>query len=146
MSDPAGDESVRSQLKEYEDSSLHCALGLTLDLGEPGTATVRYSGAAAGFNRGGAVAGGTIATMIDSAVVQAARTRIDPGMLTVTIDLKVNFVAAARQAPVLVHGTIDHLGRTTAVGHARAFDATRKLVAIGIVTVGLRPGRVPERA
>lgn len=125
----------------YSESPIHRAMGLSLQVRCRGDVVVRYDGASDGHNRSGNVAGGAIAEMIDSAVVQASRTMLGREARTVTIELKVNFIHGAK-GPLSTHGRIDHLGRSTAVGHARTLDESGRLVALGLVTVSIRSGPV----
>ncbi len=85
------------------------------------------------------VPGDGAAVMIDSAVVQAARTRLAHTDSTVTIELKVNYIRAApARLNLSARGQLDHFGRTTAVGSARVEDEAGKLYALGIVTVSIK--------
>jgi len=125
--------------RHYRLSPVHNTLGLSLKVPGEGEAVVAYDGDPAATNRRGDAAGGTIAEMIDSAVVQAARTRLGPTDSTVTIELKVNYVRAApAKLNLAAKAKLDHFGRTTAVGNARVEDENGKLYALGIVTVSIK--------
>lgn len=123
----------------YDRSEIHNTLGLTLEIPGAGQTVVHYDGSHGATNRRGNPAGGAIAEMIDSAVVMASRTLLEPEDFTTTLELKVNFIRSAEPGTaVRAEGVIDHIGRTTAVGTGRAFDVEGRLVAMGIVTVALR--------
>lgn len=122
----------------YGELPIHTALGLSLEVLEAGAVRVRYDGTPAAGNRRGIAAGGALAEMINSAVVQACRTKLGREVGTVTLELKVNFIRAAPAGSALVTtGKIEHLGRTTAVGHGRTEDDSGRLIALGMVTVAL---------
>jgi uncharacterized protein (TIGR00369 family) len=122
----------------YQSAPIHRALGLSLTVVDVGVAEIHYNGSAEGHNRHGRTAGGTIASMVDSAVVQAARTMLPPDHGLVTLEMKINYIGATRGGELSCAGRIDHLGRSTAVGHARAVDENGRLIAIGIVTLRLQ--------
>jgi uncharacterized protein (TIGR00369 family) len=120
--------------RQYEASPIHGALGLTLRVRGGGDVVVEYDGGRAGRNRGGNVAGGSLAAMIDSAVCQAWRTLLPAEARLATIELKVNYLKAAREPEgVLTTAELQHVGRRTAVGLARAYQGDT-CVAIGLVT------------
>lgn len=123
----------------YALSPIHRTLGLSLKVPGEGVAVIAFDGDPAATNRRGDAAGGTLAQMIDSAVVQACRTRLGATDSTVTIELKVNYVRAApARLKLAATGRLDHFGRTTAVGSARVEDADGRLYALGIATVSIR--------
>lgn len=125
--------------EHYLLSPIHNTLGLTLEVLGEGGAIVHYDGRKDGMNRRGDAAGGTVAEMIDSAVVQACRTMLQPLDSTVTIELKVNYIRAApANLKLFAKATLDHFGRSTAVGTGRVLDENGKLYAIGIVTVSIK--------
>jgi uncharacterized protein (TIGR00369 family) len=125
--------------KHYPLSPIHATLGLSLTVPGEGEAIITFDGDPRATNRRGDAAGGTLAQMIDSAVVQASRTRLGATDSTVTIELKVNYIRAApANLKLSARGTLDHFGRTTAVGNARIEDESGKLYALGIVTVSIK--------
>ena len=125
--------------KHYPLSPIHRTLGLKLKVPGDGEAVIVFDGSPGSTNRRGDAAGGALAQMIDSAVVQAARTRLGHTDSTVTIELKVNYIRAApAKLNLSARGHLDHFGRTTAVGSARVEDENGKLYALGIVTVSIK--------
>lgn len=129
----------RSMETVYVESAIHQTLGLRLTVNGPGDVSVAYDGTLAATNRGGNPAGGALAEMVDSAVVQAARTLLEESDRAVTLELKVNFLRGASGGePLVTHGLIDHMGRSTAVGVGRVEDQTGNLVALGLVTVSIK--------
>lgn len=133
-------EAFWRQMEEvYPTSPIHRVLGLTLRVLGEGEVVVAYDGSGDAANRAGNAAGGAVAEMIDSAVVQACRTTLRPGDQAVTLELKVNYLRPGQPGVTLrTHGRIEHIGRSTVVGYARTERPDGKLVAIGVVTVNVK--------
>ncbi|MDE3100605.1 MAG: PaaI family thioesterase [Chloroflexota bacterium] len=128
----------------YTESPIHATLGLTLRVKAAGEVVITFDGSERTGNRSKVVAGGAIATMIDSAIVQAVRTLLDPADRTATVDLSVSFVRPGRIGRALsTTGRVDHLGRSLAVGRATTVDPDGEIVAVGLGTVSVR--RVDQR-
>lgn len=128
-----------ARLRErYDESPFHHLLGLHLVSVEDGRAEVELRDSAGVYNRAGVIAGGAIGTMIDSVIVQATLSRLVEADRTVTIELKINYIAPARDGRLLARGTLLHLGGTTAVAEARVTDARGGVVAVGLGTVAVR--------
>jgi uncharacterized protein (TIGR00369 family) len=126
--------------RTYDDSPLHRLLGMSLRIEAAGRTVVSLHARPDLGNRNGSVAGGVLATLIDSAVTQAARTAAPAHTRAWTQEMKVNFVRRGRVgAPLTAHGSLEHSGRTSAVGIGRVIDDEGTLLAVGIVTVVLRP-------
>lgn len=124
---------------QYHRSEIHNTLGLTLEVPEAGSTCVHYDGSSGATNRRGNPAGGALAEMADSAVVMAARTLMTHEGFTTTLEMKINYISSAEPGTAVVaEGRIDHMGKTTAVGTVRLFDSSRRLVALGTVTVAVR--------
>jgi uncharacterized protein (TIGR00369 family) len=129
----------------YLASPFHEHLGLTLRVETAGQAVVSLTPQPWAANHHGTVAGGIVATMIDSAVCQAVRTVIEPRLRVWTLDLKINYVRPAKVASgFFVRAVVDHAGRTIAVGSGRAMTPDDTLLAVGLVTVAVRPA--PDEA
>lgn len=142
----AGQTLFDAMEQHYLLSPIHNTLGLTLNVPGEGEAVVRYDGRKDAMNRKGDAAGGTVAEMIDSAVVQACRTMLQPNDSTVTIELKVNYIRAApANLKLSARAKLDHFGRSTAVGTGRVEDESGKLYAIGIVTVSIKKAQPSVR-
>jgi acyl-CoA thioesterase len=125
----------------YRDSPIHESLGLRLLVRGAGEVEIQYDGSAGALNRWKIVAGGALATMVDSAVMQACRTLLDHDDVTTTIELKTNFLRAVAQGePLRAVGTLEHIGRTTAMGIARVKDSNGRTVAFGTATIAVKRG------
>jgi len=85
-----------------------------------------------------AVHGGAIYSLADAAVAIALLTVAAPGEQVVTIEGKVNFLAAVREGELVAEGHIVHQGRCIALGEADVFlDGREGLVAKGLFTYTL---------
>ena len=82
--------------------------------------------------------GGVTAALIDSAVGIATISLLRGQERTVTLELKINYLAPApRGATLTAVGEVIHRGRTTAVGEARVHADNGKLVAVALVTYAI---------
>lgn len=124
----------------YRQSPLHEALGLSLKVDEGGSVAIHYDGSPGGRNRRGNSAGATTAAMIDSLVMQSAMLRLTEGDSVTTVELKVNYLrAGAEGEPLVAHGRLVHFGRSTVVGYGEVVDTQGRAVAVGLVTLNVRP-------
>lgn len=101
--------------------------GVAVFTGEP---DARY------LNPAGAVHGGWVSTLLDSALGCAIHSRLPGGIGYGTIELKVNFVRPITPAtgPVTCRGEVVHMGRRMATSEGRVVDAAGKLLAHGSCT------------
>ena len=105
-------------------------LGLqTVDSGE-GTATVEMKATEDMTNHSGFVHGGMISTLADSTMGLSVRT-LKPGVVrSMSFDLKVSFISAAKIGQTLrATGRVIHAGRRTVVTECRVEGPDGKLVA-----------------
>ena len=123
----------------YPMSPIHSSLGLTLEVPERGRALIHHDGALDAANTLGRPSGALLAGMVDSAVMQAVLTELDEGDFTTTLELKINYLRSSPAGGLLVgRGSLEHIGRTTAVGIARIEDAAGVVIAVGTVTASIR--------
>jgi uncharacterized protein (TIGR00369 family) len=128
----------RQMESAYGDSAIHRTFGLTLTVVGDGEVVVHAKVTDAAANRQGIVAGGVLAQLVDSAAVQAARTRLGSQDRAVTAELNVNFLRPARTGgPLTARGSLVDMRRSLAVGRADVRDDHDTLVAVGLVTVRL---------
>lgn len=128
--------------QRYTVSPIHSTLGLSLEVVDAGNVAIHYDGCPGGANSRGNPSGGLLAQMVDSAVMQSAITQLDEGDSATTLELKVNYVrAAARGEKLTARGSLEFIGRTTAVGIGRVEDGSGSVVAVGTVTVSIRRKR-----
>jgi uncharacterized protein (TIGR00369 family) len=129
----------------YGGSPIHQTFGLTLTVAGDGEVVIRAEATEAAANKMGTVAGGVLAQMVDSAAVQAARTRLDSQDRAVTVELNVNFLRPALAGgPLHARGWLLDLSRTLAVSRAEVRDAQDVVVAVGLATVRLLRARGAE--
>lgn len=124
----------------YERSPVHHALGLRLGALAPGSATVAFQPVPEFRNAMGVVHGGTLATVVDSALLQAVRTLVQEGDQLVTQELKINYVAPARGDTFRCLGEVVHASRSTGVARATIVDAEGKPVAASLGTIHIKRG------
>ena len=88
------------------------------------------------YNPLGAVHGGVIATLLDSAMSCAIHTLLPAGTGYTTVEMKVNFVRPLLQdtGPLRCVGSVVHGGRRIATAEGKLVDADGKLYAHGTTT------------
>ena len=105
-------------------------LALRLEDLEPGYARLVLPFRRDMTHSGGVVQGGLITTLADSSIAHATIAALDSDTYrTTTIELKINFIRAARGNAFTSHARLIHLGRRTAIGEAEIFDDAGKLIA-----------------
>ena len=89
----------------------------------------------------GSIHGGVYASVIDTAAYWAAYCELaeDAGM--VTLEFKVNNIAAIKRGKILVKGQSIKVGRTVALVEAIVTNLDEKILAQGTSTLMLTPGR-----
>ncbi|MEV6702044.1 PaaI family thioesterase [Streptomyces sp. NPDC051453] len=93
----------------------------------------------------GTVHGGIAATLLDSVMGCAVHSTLPAGVGYTTLELKVNYIRAARTdgQKLTATGTIIHAGRRTATAEGKVLDDAGKLVAHATTTcIILPPARV----
>ncbi len=83
---------------------------------------------------GGAVHGGTLMALADTAGAAATMLNLPPGATTATLESKTNFLAAGRGGTVRAEATCLHRGRRTMVWQTRVTDAGGRLLSLTIQT------------
>lgn len=77
----------------------------------------------------GAVHGGILATLVDTAAIYAVIAAI--GSMAATIDLRVDYHGMARRGAFKITGTPVRIGRTLSTAESQVFDCDNRLVASG---------------
>ena len=80
------------------------------------------------------VQGGIMVALADEAFHRALQTTLPPSQIAVTVELKVNFIAPAREGELVAVGRIAHKGRTLAIGEMPVTDGNGALIAKGLGT------------
>ena len=111
-------------------------LGMRFDEVEHGRIAVSLETRPDFANPLGAVHGGIAATLLDSAMGCAVHTTLPAGVGFTTLELKVNYIRAARTdgQTLTATGTVIHAGRTTATAEGKVLDEDGKLIAHGTTT------------
>ena len=82
----------------------------------------------------GVVQGGIIVTLADYAFFRAVRSVLEPGQGAVTVELKLNFIAPAREGELTATARIVSGGRRIIVGDMEVTDDRQTLIARGLGT------------
>ena len=77
----------------------------------------------------GVLHGGVLMTLADTAGAVCAFLNLPPGMRTVTIESKTNFLGAVREGETLARSRPLHVGKTTIVVETDVLDASGRRVA-----------------
>jgi uncharacterized protein (TIGR00369 family) len=106
-------------------------VGFTIESVEDGRVTMVMRAQESQYNPIGMVHGGIIATVLDSVMGCAVHTKLPVGRGYTTLEIKVNYLRAVREANGLMRavGTVIHFGRQTAMAEASFLDADGKLHA-----------------
>lgn len=131
MPEPKAHARVRSQIKKARFPRL---LGLKLVSLAKGRATVRMPNRPDFHQYRGVTHGGAISALLDTAATMASNTRIALDQDTVTIELKVNFLAAGKGRYLDAHAEVLHHGRSTSITKVEIRDADGRLCAYATVT------------
>jgi uncharacterized protein (TIGR00369 family) len=83
---------------------------------------------------GGALHGGTLMALADTAGAFATILNLPPGAATTTLESKTNFVAAGRAGVVHAESTPLHRGKRTMVWQTRITDDAGRLLSLTIQT------------
>jgi uncharacterized protein (TIGR00369 family) len=116
-------------------------LGMRFDEVEPGRVVFSLVTRPDFANPLGAVHGGIAATLLDSVMGCAVHTTLPVGVGYTTLEIKVNYVRAARTdgQTLNAEGTVIHVGRRTATAEGRITDEQGKLVAHATTTCLILP-------
>lgn len=77
----------------------------------------------------GVVQGGITVTLADYAFYRAVKSVLNPGENTVTVELKVNFMAPAREGELTATAQLVSRGRRIVVGEVDVTDSNNTLIA-----------------
>lgn len=116
-----------------------------LDIGlhsiAPGHVVFQAQAAEYYYNPGGAVHGGVITTLLDSAMGCAVLTHLDAGVGYGTVQLNIHMVrpVTVEVGTIRAEGSTLHVGRSIATCDARLVDLEGKLYAHGTSTCAIFP-------
>lgn len=120
--------------------SLYEVMGLTRIVtmdGEAGRSCLEYAARPEQCHSGGVVQGGFVTGWIDAAMAHALIAKRGEGIVPMTLELKVSFLAPARPGVVFAEGWIVKAGRTTAFVEGSLKDGEGNLLATASSTLML---------
>lgn len=124
---------------------LNKSLGLVrrIEMDPEGRAKLEYEASPAMCHSGGVVQGGFITGWIDAAMAHAVIAMAGPGIVPMSLELKVSFFAPTRPGRVIAEAWIEKKGRTTCFTEGRLTDLSGKVLAKASSTIQLADlGRV----
>ena len=86
------------------------------------------------LQRAGVVQGGLIVTLADNALFLAVQSRLNPGERNVTIELKMNFLAPAKEGELTATARVISLGGRIIVANMEVLDQEETIIATGLGT------------
>lgn len=141
----SGLELLRRWIQTHPDAagrpSIGRLLGLRYDAVDPGRVVMSLPTQPDFANPLGTVHGGIAATLLDSVMGCAVHTTLPAGVSYTTLELKVNYIRAARTDGVRLTatGTTIHVGGRTATAEGRVVDDEGRLIAHGTTTCIILP-------
>lgn len=105
-------------------------LGIRVVARDEGSAIVEMTPTEDMANAAGSTHGGMISTLADIAMAVSVRTMVPAAARSVSFDLKLTFISAAKLGePLRATGSVIHVGQRTAVAECRVEGPGGKLVA-----------------
>ncbi|MEU6485998.1 PaaI family thioesterase [Streptomyces sp. NPDC046887] len=116
-------------------------LGMRFDTVEHGRVVISLDTRPEFANPLGSTHGGVAATLLDSVMGCAVHTTLPAGVGYTTLELKVNYIRAARTdgLTLVAEGTTVHVGRRTATAEGGVHDGDGRLVAHATTTCLIIP-------
>jgi uncharacterized protein (TIGR00369 family) len=110
---------------------LNRTLGLVrrIEMNPEGRAVIEYEAGPHMCHSGGVVQGGFVTGWIDAAMAHAAIAMSGPGIVPMSLELKVSFFAPARPGRVIAEAWVERRGRTTCFFEGRLLDPAGKVLA-----------------
>ncbi len=127
-----------SQLKLAENTPFFGHLGIEVTEVTPGFARLRIDFGHHLTHPFGYYHGGVIATLADSAGINAVLTTVEGDEKALTLEMKINFLQAVKDEVVYAEGTVIHRGQRFAVSDVVVRSETGTLLAKAIVTCAIR--------
>jgi uncharacterized protein (TIGR00369 family) len=130
-------------------AALSETLGLVriVEMDPAGRATIEYRAGPHMCHSGGVVQGGFVSGWIDAAMAHAAIAMAGPGVVPMSLELKVSFFAPARPGLVVAEGWVERRGRSTCFFEGHLRDTSGKVLAKASSTLMLAErGRVEQAA
>ena len=132
MLDPEFERAIRERFSSARFAEW---AGIELVSVDDGTSEVRLRLEPHHLNPGRIAHGGIVAAMLDSAIGLACRTRLGMGNAHVTLELKINYLAPAREGTTIIaRGESVRNGERVSYGEATLTDETGRVLARGSAT------------
>jgi uncharacterized protein (TIGR00369 family) len=119
-------EGLKERLRE---TAFYRWAGIELVDARPGEAEVAFEAGPQHVNIQGLVHGGMLATLADTAMGLAVRTKLEPGRRHVTVQLGVEFLAPGRQGKIIARGRSVKVGRQLGFAEADVVDERGRTLA-----------------
>ncbi len=107
---------------------------MKLEAVRPGAARVSVRFAPRLAQVHGFMHGGVVASIADTAATYAANTLLFPERETITVELKINYVAPVKTKSAAAVAAVLHSGSKTSISEVKVFDSAKKLCAVALVT------------
>lgn len=78
--------------------------------------------------------GGVLASLADTAATYAANTLLYPQRETITVELKINYLAPLKTKRASADALVLHSGSKTSISQVKVFDSAKKLCAVALIT------------
>lgn len=78
--------------------------------------------------------GGVVATLADTAATYAANTLLYPERETITVELKINYLAPVKTKKAYADASVLHSGSKTSISEVKVYDSAKKLCAVALVS------------
>jgi uncharacterized protein (TIGR00369 family) len=138
------DPRLRDVAERIDRSAFHAWAGIRLLRVSAGQVRIELDTAQHHRNLLGLVHGGMIATLADTAMGLAMRTKLEPGTTQVTATLHVTYLRPGRAGKIECIGRVVKVGHTMGAAEADVLDEKDRLLARGEATFIVLRGR-PER-
>lgn len=118
---------------------LNKTLGLVrrIEMNPEGRAVIEYEAGLHMCHSGGVVQGGFITGWIDAAMAHAAIAMAGPGVVPMSLELKVSFFAPARPGKVIAEAWVERRGKRTCFFEGRLLDTAGVVLAKASSTIML---------
>lgn len=83
----------------------------------------------------GMVHGGVFASIVDAAAFWAVFSQVEDEVGLTTVEIKLNYLAPAREGKLIARGRSIKLGKSLGLGEARVVDQEERLLAYGTATM-----------
>jgi len=143
--DGGDDRLVDDLRRRVDETPFYGCAGISIVSAREGEVEVAMEVGADHLNIQGLVHGGLLATLADTAMGLAVRTRLEPGSRHVTIQLGVQFLSPGRPGRIVARARVVRSGRQIAHAEADVVDAGGKLLARAQSTVAVMAERENAR-